>query len=168
VLQARSEQLSSTNNPRQASGMTPNTHSWSRARTDVRTSIRMRRVRRAGTGPEQHVLKALRASRLKYSTANHKLPGSPDFANQRRQWAIFVHGCFWHAHVGCRRARLPMRNRRLWQAKFLANTSRDRRVQLDLRRAGYRVFVIWECQLRKEAVLRRLISKLLVPAIIQA
>jgi DNA mismatch endonuclease (patch repair protein) len=77
--------------------------------------------------------------------SNGDLPGSPDIANRNARWAIFVHGCFWHRHIGCRRATTPTRNAEYWRQKFLRNVRRDASAQRRLRAAGWVVFVVWEC-----------------------
>lgn len=119
------------------------------------------RVRQKKTAPEEAVAKALRAVGLAYRRNVRTLPGSPDFANVRRRFAIFVNGCFWHRHTGCRRATVPKNNRAFWEAKFAANRARDAAAVRALRRAGFRVTVIWECELaeapaRLERLARRL------------
>ena len=119
------------------------------------------RVRQKKTAPEETVAKALRALGLPYRRNVKTLPGSPDFANATRRFAIFVNGCFWHAHTGCRRATVPKNNRAFWQAKFAANRARDARAIRDLRRRGFRVMVIWECETdRAEARLARRLGDL--------
>lgn len=130
--------------------------------TDAATSARMAGVRRAGTAPELAVRRALTALGLRYRVANRDLPGSPDVANRARGWAVFVHGCYWHRHGGCGRASVPKRNVAFWTAKFAANVARDARARAALRRRGFRVLVIWECQTRRprdlEARVRRLVA----------
>jgi DNA mismatch endonuclease (patch repair protein) len=88
---------------------------------------------------------------VNYRTHNRDLPGSPDLANRRNKWALFVHGCFWHAHEGCARATSPKRNAAFWAAKFAANRARDRRAVSRLRALGFRVAVVWECELGADA-----------------
>jgi DNA mismatch endonuclease (patch repair protein) len=83
----------------------------------------------------------------RFSQNEIALPGSPDFANVRRRLALFVHGCFWHQHRGCIRATVPKKNRAAWMHKFSQNRRRDRRTILALRRQGYRVLVLWECEI---------------------
>ncbi|BDG02825.1 hypothetical protein AMOR_18210 [Anaeromyxobacter oryzae] len=78
-------------------------------------------------------------------------------------WAIQVNGCFWHRHAGCARATLPKRNRDLWTEKFAANVERDRRLARALRAEGFRLLVVWECQLDERpahvaAKLRRFVA----------
>lgn len=104
------------------------------------------RVRQTRTAPEEAVAAALRALGLAYRRNVKTLPGSPDFANARRRFAIFVNGCFWHRHTGCPRATLPKNNRAFWEAKFAANRARDARAVRALRRRGFRVLVVWECE----------------------
>jgi len=113
---------------------------------DAKTSARMAGVRRAGTAPELAVRAALRALGLHYRVENRDLPGSPDVANRIHRWAVFVHGCYWHRHAGCRRATTPKRNAAFWCAKFDANVARDARARAALRRLRFRVVTIWECQ----------------------
>ena len=88
-----------------------------------------------------------------FRTDAKDLPGTPDIVNRRKSWAIFVHGCYWHAHEGCPRWTIPKRNREFWQQKFAANRERDRRRKAQLEWLGYRVMVIWECELSDEAAL---------------
>lgn len=122
--------------------------------TDVATSYRMKRVRRSDTEPERIVRGILRGLGHHYRLRNADLPGSPDMANRLRRWAVFVHGCFWHGHEGCKRAALPERNRSFWEAKIRRNRLRDQRSAEQLERDGYRVVTIWECELSSEALVR--------------
>jgi DNA mismatch endonuclease Vsr len=89
------------------------------------------------------------------------LPGSPDFANKRRKWAIFVHGCFWHQHTGCRRATVPKTNAEFWLEKFRRNRERDATAIHALRRLGFRVGVIWECEIRDVERLSGILAEVL-------
>ncbi len=110
------------------------------------------------------IRRLLHAVGVRYRTMNKDLPGSPDIANRKRRWAIFVHGCFWHGHHRCRRATVPKRNREFWIEKFAANRERDRRKKSQLRALGYRVLTIWECEIvpRSKAT-RRLLRAVSVP-----
>lgn len=129
-------------------------------RTDPATSRRMARIRQRDTSAERLVCKGLRRLGLRFGTRNGDLPGSPDIANRARRWAVFVHGCFWHAHRGCAKATVPKRNRSFWLEKFSDNRTRDRRVVRALRARGYRALVIWQCEAENprklESHLRRL------------
>lgn len=107
----------------------------------------MGRVRQKGTAPELAVGAALRALNKRFRKNVRTLPGTPDFANKSEQWAVLVHGCFWHRHNSCARATIPRRNYEFWTAKFVKNTERDAETTLRLITTGYRVFVIWECEI---------------------
>jgi DNA mismatch endonuclease (patch repair protein) len=109
----------------------------------------MRAVRSTGTTPEQKCESLLRSLRLKFSRHPAHLAGRPDFVLPKYRLAIFVHGCFWHAHKGCKNSALPTSNIAYWEQKIDRNRRRDRRVREKLRKAGWRIAVIWECKLRK-------------------
>lgn len=127
--------------------------------TDPVRSALMRRVRQRGTSAELLVASALRDHRLFYRLNVRSLPGSPDFANKRRHWAVMVNGCFWHHHKGCARATIPVRNRGFWLDKFTANRQRDAEKIRALRRLGFRVLVVWECQANDPSTLARMIRR---------
>jgi DNA mismatch endonuclease (patch repair protein) len=124
---------------------------------DDATSARMALVRQRGTAPELVVRGLLTALGHRFRLRNRDLPGSPDIANRRQRWAVFVHGCFWHRH-GCKATTTPGNNRAFWEAKFERNVARDRRTQGELEALGYRVLVVWECETkaRSPALLERL------------
>lgn len=107
----------------------------------------MARVRHRDTGAELAVGRALRELGLAYRKDVRTLTGSPDFANAKRRWAVFVNGCFWHHHTGCRRATTPNANRAFWLEKFTRNRARDAAAVRALRSLGFTVVVVWECQL---------------------
>lgn len=130
---------------------------------DADTSRRLGRIRQHGTSAELTVRRALHAAGHRFRVHNRDLPGSPDIANRSRKWAVFVHGCFWHRHPGCKRTTTPSRNRDFWTLKFDQNVARDTRVQKTLRDMGYRVVVIWECEVLeagKRKAFRRALEKL--------
>jgi DNA mismatch endonuclease (patch repair protein) len=127
---------------------------------DAARSALMGRVRQRDTRPEQAVALALRSLGIAYRKNVRSLPGSPDFANKSRKWAVFVHGCFWHRHTGCRRATTPKANRDFWLAKFATNRTRDARAIRALRAMGFRVAIIWECSV---ADAERRLSEVLEP-----
>lgn len=114
----------------------------------------MGRIRQDGTKPELAVRKALSELGFKYRVRNRDLPGSPDIANRSRRWVVFVHGCYWHRHAGCRRTTTPKRNVDFWKEKFAANQARDRRVVGELRESGFLVLTIWECESEDDVQLR--------------
>ena len=121
-------------------------------------------IRQKDTSAETLVRKILSGLGHAFRTRNRDLPGSPDIANRSRSWAVFVHGCFWHRHSGCSRTTTPKRNRAFWEEKCGQNVARDRRAVSALRRLGYVVVVVWECDVlkRPEHVAARL-RKSLVP-----
>jgi DNA mismatch endonuclease, patch repair protein len=116
----------------------------------------MRRVRRAGTAAETSIALILSEVGMRYRRNVKSLPGSPDFANKSRRWAVFVNGCFWHHHTNCLRATIPKRNRGFWRKKFDANKARDAAKSRALRRMGFRVMTIWECELERTTLRRRI------------
>lgn len=118
----------------------------------------MGRVRQRKTAAELAVARALRELGVAYRLNVRSLPGSPDFANKRRRWVIFVHGCFWHQHTGCPKATVPTRNREFWTEKFAMNRRRDAAAIRCLRRLGYAVLLVWECETKDNQALGRKIK----------
>ena len=106
-------------------------------------------IRGKDTRPELLVRSGLHRMGFRFRLHDRKLPGSPDLVLRRYSAAVFVHGCYWHRHEGCRFATTPATRPEFWQEKFDANVARDRRHQQLLRGAGWRVFVVWECALRR-------------------
>lgn len=130
--------------------------------TDVHTkaqrSYNMSRIRGKDTAPERALRSALHLSGLRFRLHRRDLPGTPDIVLPRWRVAVFVHGCFWHRHEGCRYATTPASNSEFWKAKFSYTVSRDCDQIAELNHRGWRVFVAWECELRADvnAVVRRL------------
>lgn len=106
----------------------------------------MRRVGRRDTRPEMRLRRALWARGLRYRLHATDLPGTPDLVFRGPRVAVFVHGCFWHRHEGCRRATTPKTNREYWVQKFERNVERDRRKEAALRDRGWSVVTVWECE----------------------
>ena len=104
-------------------------------------------IKSTDTKPELAVRRYLHKQGLRYRLHARDLPGSPDLVLPRHRAVVFVHGCYWHRHQGCRFASEPKSNFEFWQAKFRANVQRDKKVEHDLLEAGWRVFVIWECEI---------------------
>lgn len=119
------------------------------AETDPATSARLGRIRQKGTALELEVGRLLRSLGAHYRLQNRDLPGSPDFANRKQGWAIFAHGCFWHAHPGCSRATIPKRNHEFWAAKLARNRERDAEVVAALEATGFRVLTVWACEVER-------------------
>ena len=112
------------------------------------------------TAPEMAVRRALHAARLRFRLHRRELPGKPDIVLARYGAVVFVHGCFWHRHRGCRFATTPQTNSSFWKAKFEVNAARDSRQRRALRSAGWRVYTMWECQVSATAALSRLIRQI--------
>ena len=105
-------------------------------------------VRAKHTQPELALRRALHASGTRFRL-HTKLPGTPDLTFQRFKAVCFVHGCFWHRHSGCSRATTPTSRTEFWRDKFSRNVDRDGRSQRELRKAGWRVAIVWECALSR-------------------
>src|SRR6201989_205235 len=115
----------------------------------------MRKVPAKGSSAEIKVRKALTALGLRYRLHRKDLPGSPDIVMPGRRLALFVHGCFWHGHACKRGDRPPTPNAAYWTAQIARNRVRDERVQAALREMGWRCEVVWECELKDAAALKR-------------
>lgn len=125
-------------------------------------SAQMALVRAKDTGPEWAVRRLVHGLGYRYRLHARDLPGKPDLVFPGRGAIIFVHGCFWHRHPGCRLARLPKSRLGFWEAKLTANRLRDQRSERALRAMGWRVMVVWECQVanteRLSARIRRFLD----------
>lgn len=108
----------------------------------------MARIRSADTKPELVLRKALHAIGYRFRLHVSSLPGCPDIVMRKHRCAIFIHGCFWHGHEGCRNFRIPKTRPEFWSAKIESNRDRDRRAIEALLDAGWRVLVVWECATR--------------------
>lgn len=117
--------------------------------TSAERSAHMSRIRARNTQPEMVVRQAAHALGLRYRLHRKDLPGSPDLVFPGRRRAIFVHGCYWHRHSGCRLAYTPKSNTAFWQAKFERNVARDKEALVALEEDGWRTAVIWECETRR-------------------
>lgn len=118
--------------------------------TPEQRQFNMSRIRGKDTKPEMLIRRGLHARGLRYRLHDRSLPGRPDLVFPKYQSAVFIHGCFWHAH-GCVLSKLPATRQAFWQAKLEANAARDGKAVDALRAGGWRVLVIWECALRGSA-----------------
>lgn len=116
----------------------------------------MAAIRGKNTKPELVVRRTLHAAGLRFRLHRRELPGNPDIVFGPIKTVVFVHGCFWHYHQ-CTPRRWPKTRREFWRAKILGNAKRDRRAIHFLRAAGWRVEVVWECELRDARRLNRLV-----------
>lgn len=108
----------------------------------------MQGIRGRDTKPELLVRKGLHSRGFRYLLGGRGLPGRPDLVFPSRAAVVFVHGCFWHRHPGCKFAYVPGTRTDFWLAKFKANVRRDLLQQQQLRELGWRVIIVWECELR--------------------
>lgn len=113
--------------------------------TPERRSWNMSRIRSKNTKPEIMVRSILHRMGYRFRIHGSKLPGRPDIVLAKHRAVIFVHGCFWHRHSGCKRATTPSSNSSFWNEKFERNVSRDKEKKAKLEELGWRVLVIWEC-----------------------
>lgn len=129
--------------------------------TSEHRSWNMSRIRSCDTVPERRVRSILHRLGFRFSLRRKNLPGKPDIVLPARRAVVFVHGCFWHQHSGCRKATMPSTRRAFWEAKLNGNVERDGRVGDLLRSQGWQVMTVWECELSDEdGVARRLTQAL--------
>ena len=121
----------------------------------------MRRVKGRDTSPEMKVRKLLTRLGARYRLHRKDLPGSPDLVFPGKKKAIFVHGCFWHRHACPRGRSTPASRLDYWLPKFERNQARDKRVQRQLKKLGWRSLVVWECQTRDPVKLAAKLAKFL-------
>ena len=130
-----------------------------RKREPLTLSQVMARVRSKNTKPEVVTRSAVHSLGLRFRNHVSDLPGKPDLANKKKKWAVFVHGCFWHSHSGCKLASSPKSNTHYWTAKLSVNRERDETNLRVLRALGFRVLVVWECQVRNSAHLGKALAE---------
>jgi DNA mismatch endonuclease (patch repair protein) len=111
-------------------------------------SRQMSLVKSKNTGPELAVRKVVFSMGYRYRIHGAGLPGKPDLVFVRRKKAVFVHGCFWHRHHGCKKATTPSSNTEYWLPKFDRTVERDRQALNALHERGWRALVVWECELK--------------------
>jgi DNA mismatch endonuclease (patch repair protein) len=121
--------------------------------TDIYTSAQrsevMAKVRGRDTAIERLLRSALHRFGLRFRLNVSTLPGRPDIVFPRYRTVVFVHGCFWHRHKGCKRASVPQSNQPFWEARFSANLKRDQLVAETLQKTGWQVLVVWECEIAR-------------------
>ena len=120
-------------------------------------STNMSAVRSRNTGPEIRVRQIAHGLGYRFRLHRRELPGKPDIAFPGRQKVVFVHGCFWHQHKGCPRASIPESNSEFWRNKLARNIARDAKQITAIKKSGWRVLVVWECETKNE---RRLAARL--------
>lgn len=132
--------------------------------TPEQRSERMSRVRGTGTKPEMAVRRLLHSLGYRYRVRGVKLPGKPDLVFTKRRKVIFVHGCFWHRHPGCKLARLPKSRLDFWVPKLESNAQRDNENLRRLAADGWNVLVLWECEVAQLSKHVKRITRFLGPA----
>ncbi len=128
--------------------------------SEAQRSEIMGRVRSKDTRPEMTVRTMLHKAGYRYRLHVETLPGRPDVLFPSRRKAIFIHGCFWHRHT-CRCATLPKSNCDYWEGKQARNSARDKKNLFALKKLGWRVLVIWECEIKDAKKLHRRLSQFL-------
>lgn len=126
-------------------------------------SYNMSRIKGRKTKPEEIVAKYLFSQGFRYRRNVKKLPGTPDIVLKKYKTVIFVNGCFWHMHEGCKYFVWPKDNSEFWKNKLLANKERDEKEKKEIEELGWKVIVVWECQLKKaerERTLNWLVEKI--------
>jgi len=117
--------------------------------TQTKRSWNMSRIRSGNTKPEKIIRSTLHGMGYRFRLHKQNLPGKPDIVLPKYKTVIFVHGCFWHRHPGCKNATTPKTNAEFWQKKFLENVARDCLKKIDLEGLGWHVVIVWECETEK-------------------
>ena len=120
----------------------------------------MSRVSAKGSSTEMRVRRAAHALGLRYRLHRRDLPGTPDLVFPKHRVGVFVHGCFWHRHSGCKKATIPKSRTQFWRDKFDRNVKRDREAVESLEALGWRVAIIWECETKARDVLQRTLQRI--------
>ena len=131
--------------------------------TKTKRSWIMSKVRRQNTAPEIRVRSQIHRMGFRFRVAKKGLPGTPDVVLPRHKKVIFVHGCFWHQHPGCRLAKRPGTNLYYWNAKFEDNIARDRRNEESLTQAGWKILVLWTCEIKDGEGMKEKLVQFLEP-----
>jgi DNA mismatch endonuclease (patch repair protein) len=129
--------------------------------TPEHRSWNMSRIRGRDTLPEKRVRSLLHRLGFRFSLRRKGLPGKPDIVLPARRAVVFVHGCFWHQHAGCRNATMPSTRRSFWETKLNGNVARDGRIGEELRSQGWTVMTVWECELSDEDRVARWLTRAL-------
>lgn len=117
--------------------------------TPEQRSYNMSQIRGKNTKPEEIVRKYLFAQGFRYRKNDPRLPGKPDIVLPKYKTVVFVNGCFWHGHEGCKYFVWPKNNEEFWRHKITGNITRDSQKHMQLKKLGWKVIVVWECQLKK-------------------
>ena len=129
--------------------------------TREKRSWNMSRIRSSDTTPELVVRSFLFRNGFRFRLHVKNLPGHPDIVLPKYRTVVEVRGCFWHRHPGCRQAAIPSTNAEFWQEKFKQNVDRDRKNESALKQLGWNVIILWECELKSEEFLNKIIPLIL-------
>ena len=129
-----------------------------------RRSWNMSRIRSKNTRPELVVRSLLHRMGYRFRLHQKGMPGRPDIVLPKYQTVVFVHGCYWHRHPGCRFAYTPKSREEFWQHKFRKNVARDKANRTDLAALGWNVVIVWECETRELDVLARKVNEQMLAA----
>ena len=131
--------------------------------TKEKRSWNMSRIKGKDTKPEIIVRSVLHKNGFRFRLNRKDLPGKPDIVLPKYKSVILVHGCFWHRHPRCKFAYNPKSREKFWQKKFSDNVERDKAVKKELRKIGWKVIVVWECELKnikKDKTINRILKAL--------
>ena len=118
--------------------------------TQAQRSVNMSKIRSKDTAPERAVRRTLTSLGWNYRLHSDKLPGKPDIVISRNNTVILVNGCFWHQHKGCKRRTVPKTNKRYWVTKLRKNVEKQKEDIKQLRKTGWKVYTVWECETKSE------------------
>jgi len=128
--------------------------------TKEHRSWNMSRIRSKDTSPEKRVRSFLHRTGFRFRLHVKNLPGSPDIVLPKYQTTIFVHGCYWHRHPGCKFAYTPKTHVDFWENKFKQNVERDKKKEKSLTKAGWDVLTVWECETKDDLTLEKVLHPL--------
>ncbi len=128
--------------------------------SEAHRSWNMSRIKSKNTKPEIKVRSMLHKMGYRFRLHDENLPGKPDIVLKKYKTVIFVHGCFWHRHKGCKFTYMPKSNINFWEKKFKDNVERFKEVKKLLRKAGWRLVVVWGCQIKNKGNLKEKIRKI--------
>lgn len=126
--------------------------------TTGKRSLIMKQVKSRNTKPELFVRSIFWKNRLRYRVKSNKLPGNPDIVFLKPRIAVFVNGCFWHRHIGCKRASIPRNNAELWEQKFSKTVRRDEENYRKLIESGWKLILVWECKIKEKDIEQQLLN----------
>ncbi|WP_328590108.1 DNA mismatch endonuclease Vsr [Pseudomonas amygdali] len=132
---------------------------WRQFMSKLFASERMKLIKQKDTKPEIIVRRLLHKMGIRFRLHVKGLPGTPDISMRKHATVVFVHGCFWHRHPGCRYASIPKTRQEFWLPKFAANVERDGRKATQLHEMGWRVLIVWECETKDMMALQTRLSR---------